>query len=183
MPRQFYISDEERLAKILKQQARSLSDVQRPTGTEREQTLARLQSMVDELSRQQARLADAARVYSAASGASQQGPGWVTTTPAVTASSLSKQFRVTVTGGSSGGSTFLTFSAPGYPRERAIGASAEATLARAVALGGLSDAGTAQRSWVLSMPGNGPYRFAAEALPTDKYAISVGLQIDVQPLL
>lgn len=49
MPRQFYISDEERLAKILKQQARSLSDVQRPTGTEREQTLARLQSAVAEL--------------------------------------------------------------------------------------------------------------------------------------
>lgn len=49
MARQFYIPDEQRLANTLQQQARSLADVQRPTGTEREQTLLKLQAALEEL--------------------------------------------------------------------------------------------------------------------------------------
>ncbi len=48
MPRQFYVPDERRLTNILQQQARSLSDVQRPTGTEKERTLAELGARMSE---------------------------------------------------------------------------------------------------------------------------------------
>lgn len=42
MVRQFYVPDDKRLPAVLKQQARSLSDVQRPTGTEKDRTVRRL---------------------------------------------------------------------------------------------------------------------------------------------
>lgn len=81
------------------------------------------------------------------------------------------------------GTTFLTFSAQGYDRDRALGAAASAILARVAVLGGAGDPATGQRSWVVEMPESGPYDFYAQARPTDQYASAMGLQIDVQPVL
>lgn len=49
MSRSFYTPPEKRLAEELKAQTKSLQDVQRPTGTEKEQTVARLIKTVDYL--------------------------------------------------------------------------------------------------------------------------------------
>lgn len=49
MVNSIYISGEERLPESLKQINRSLSDIQRPTGTEKTQTVLQLQESVDEL--------------------------------------------------------------------------------------------------------------------------------------
>ncbi|PRI10912.1 hypothetical protein [Leucobacter massiliensis] len=176
MVTRFYTPADKRLPTELRRIQRSLADVQSPTGTERDRVLMRLQETVEKLE-------DAAKVFTNSTGAMHTGASWMPAPPSVEASSLSRKFRVTVTGGSTGGSTILTFSAPGFTRDRALGGTPDAVLARAMALGGASDAGTAQRSWIVMMPGPGPYTFTAQAHPTDGFATAVGLQIDVQPVL
>lgn len=50
MVREMYIPPERRLAETLKQQSKSIQDAQRPTGTEKNQTLAQLAKSIDYLS-------------------------------------------------------------------------------------------------------------------------------------
>ncbi|WP_353144745.1 hypothetical protein [Acinetobacter pragensis] len=107
MPRQFYIPDEQRLATILKQQARSLSDVQRPTGTERERTLLRLQQAVDEL---QARTSSTVTAASVSAVANDPGTGtaWGQASRSITIPAPaggSRYADVSITGALSGGSS------------------------------------------------------------------------------
>lgn len=53
MVRQFYTRDDQRLPQILKQQQRSIADIQRPTGTERGLAIANLTLAVAELQARQ----------------------------------------------------------------------------------------------------------------------------------
>lgn len=131
----------------------------------------------------QARLENAAQYYSNSTGATHTGATWMPSPPSVTASSLSGRFLITVSGGSSGGTTFFTFSTKGYSRDRALGATASAVQARVSVLGGAASPGSGQRSWVVTMPGTGEYTFTGQAYPLDQYSTAIGLQIDVQPLL
>lgn len=197
MVKAYYTSQDKRLPTSLARIQQSVRDVQRPTGTEKSRALLQLEAAFDELADQQARLEaqqtriermlerieDASKIFTQAVGTLHTGASWMPSPPSVSATSLSRKFRITITGGSTGGATILTFSGPGYNRERAIGGSAEATLARATALGGMSDPGTAQRSWIVTMPTAGPHTFSAQARPSDQYVTAVGLQIDVQPVL
>lgn len=178
-----YVPSDKRLASELAVIQKSVRDVSRPTGTEKSRALLQIEAAVAELQDQQSRIEDAAKVFSAASGATHSGASWMPNPPAVTASSLSRKFRVTVTGGATGGSTLFTFSAPGFNRDRALGGSAEAILSRVSALGGAGDGGTAQRSWIVTMQTAGPHVFTAQARPSDQYASAIGIQIDVQPVL
>lgn len=147
--------------------------------------LAALSSQINALQSTTERLVDASQIYTASVGTGWTSgtAGWVSGTPSVTASSLSSKFQVTVTGGAGGGTGFFTFSTTGYPRSRALGSSASAVLERASALGGAGEAGTASRSWVISMPSPGPYTFTAQAYKTDSYVFIIGLEITVQPVL
>lgn len=183
MVRSFYTPTDKRLPQTISSINKGLRDIQRPTGTEKERSILQLQQAISDLAGQQDRIEDASKVYSAASGATHTGATWMPNTPKVSASSISRRFRITVTGGGTGGSTFFTFSAPGYDRDRALGGSSSAILSRVSVLGGAGDPGTAQRSWIITMPGSGPYEFQAHARPSDQYATAVGIQIDVQPVL
>lgn len=183
MVKAMYTPEQARLAATLKNQARSISDVQRPTGTEKNRSLLKLEHAIAELADQQDRIEDSARIYSASTGATHSSASWMPNPPSVSAKSLSRKFRITVTGGSSGGATINTFSTTGYSRDRAIGDSPEAVMARSTPLGAGNAPGTAQRSWVVTMPGQGPYTFTAEARPIGDFASAIGLQIDVQPVL
>lgn len=147
--------------------------------------LAALSKQIEALQATTEKLIDAGQIYSDSVGTtwSAGSAGWVSSPPSVTASSLSSKFQVTVTGGSSGGMGFFTFSAPGYDRSRALGSSASAVRNRASALGGAGEAGTASRSWVITMPSPGPYTFTAQGYKTDSYVSIIGLEITVQPVL
>ena len=59
MVKSFYTRDDQRLPNTLKQITKSVSDVQRPTGTERERTLLKVQDALDKLALQQQAVADA----------------------------------------------------------------------------------------------------------------------------
>ena len=183
MVKSFYTPTDKRLPTELARIKQSLGDVQRPTGTEKSRSLLKIEAAIVALQDQQGRIEDASKIYSASSGATHTTASWMPNTPAVTASSISRKFRITVTGGSAMGSSFFTFSAPGYPRDRALGATAEAILSRVAVLGGAGDPATGQRSWVVIMPGPGPYTFTAQARPSDQYSSVIGVQIDVQPVL
>lgn len=183
MVKAFYTPTDKRLPASLAAIQKSVRDVQRPTGTEKSRSLLQIEDAIAALQDQQSRIEDAAKIYSASTGATHSAASWMPNPPMVSASSISRKFRVTVTGGSAMGTTFLTFSAPGYDRDRALGPSAAAILSRVAVLGGAGDPATGQRSWVVTMPGPGPYNFYAQARPTDQYASAIGLQIDVQPVL
>lgn len=164
-------------------------------GTQIDLLAAQQQVLADqqaELSNQQAtinstlaRLEDAGKVVVNSVGTSwtSGAAGWVSSPPSVTASSMSKRFRVTVTAGASGGTAFVTFSATGFDRDRALGASPTAIRSRGSALGGASDPGTASRAFIVTMPGTGPYTFTAQAYRTDEYVSVIGLEIMVESIL
>lgn len=131
------------------------------------------------------RLEDAGKVVVNSVGTSwtSGAAGWVSSPPSVTASSLSRRFRVTVTAGASGGTAFVTFSTTGYDRDRALGASPTAIRSRGSALGGASDPGTASRAFIVTMPSTDPYEFTAQAYRTDEYVSVIGLEIMVESIL
>lgn len=142
-----------------------------------------LNSQVVALSALASRLEDAGKVYSASSGATNTGASWFPSPPSVSASSMSRRFRITVSGGAAGGQALFTFSTTGYPRDRALGGSASAILSRVAAFGGASMAGSAYGSWIVTMPTTGTYTFTAQANGADNFVSVVGLSIQVEPLL
>lgn len=143
-----------------------------------------LNAAQDRLAAQIERLNNAADVQLASVGTSWNGvTTWVTGTPSVTSYSISGKFLVTVSGGSSGGSSFLTFSAPGYDRERAKGAGSAVLSERVSVIGGISSPGSGSRSWIATFPPNSTVTFTAEGFSEDSYASLIGMQIQVQPLL
>lgn len=161
-----------RQLETLAEQQQELSDQQVQLNTQ----VSTLDGVVSQLS-------DAANFYTNSSGATHTGTGWFPSPPSVTASSRSRRFRVSVSGGAAGGQALFTFSTTGYSRDRALGGSSSAILSRVTAFGGASVSGSAYRSWVVTMPGTGNYTFTAQGYNSDGYTSIVGLQIDVEPLL
>lgn len=136
------------------------------------------------MSAQIEKLIDAGQVYQSSVGTTWTGvTSWVTPTPSVSASSLSGRFQVSVYGGSAAGTSYFTFAAPGYDRERAKGGTASAINSRVSALGGASTVGSAYRSWVVSLAPRTVHTFSAEGWCDDAYTSMIGLGITVQPLL
>ncbi len=146
--------------------------------------LALLSRQIDRISESQEDLRDASMFYEASVGTTWNGvTSWVTGQPSITAQSRSGRFRVSVYGGAASGMGIFTFSAPGYNRERAKGGTAGANLSRVSALGGASVAGSAFRSWVISLSPNTPHLFTAEGWCDNTYTSIIGMGISVEPML
>lgn len=164
---------------VVGRQIETLSEQQEILSSQQSELNAQVSSLNDLT----ARLEDAGKVYTASSGATNTGASWFPSPPSVSASSMSRRFRITVSGGAAGGQALFTFSTTGYPRDRALGGSASAILARVAAFGGASMAGSAYGSWIVTMPTTGAYTFTAQANGADNFVSVVGLSIQVEPLL
>lgn len=185
MVKQLYVPPERRAATELDTLRRQVKEAQRPTATERDLTLQGLQDAILDVQNQQAKLTDAARVASASVGTTWSNiTTWVTGVPSISfPASLSGRYRITVSGGASGGLAIFTFQAPGFNRDRALGGSGSAINERFTAFGGASVAGSSSRSWIVSISGAGPHTITAEAYPSDSFVSIIGLSLEVQALL
>ena len=129
------------------------------------------------------RLVDAGKIYEASSGSGSNGAVWYTNPPSVSASSRSGKFEISIFGTAAGNTSYYSFSTTGYPRDRIVGSSAAASLARVSGLGGASATSTVYGSWVVQLSANTSHTFTAQALGTSDFSSTVALKIQVRPLL
>lgn len=129
------------------------------------------------------RLQDAGRIMSNQSADTVTGAVWYPNPPSVTMSSLSGRFRVSVFGTAAGATSFFSFSAPGYPRDRIVGGSAAAMVSRVSGFGGASSLGTVYGSWIATLSPGVNHVFTAQALGTTASSTAAGLGIQVEPVL
>lgn len=183
MVKAFYTPTDKRLPTELARINQSLRDIQRPTGTEKNRSLLGIEDALSALQDQQARLADAGQIYTTTAGGPWTGQVWASGARSVVASSMSRRFRVSVHATASGQTSLFSFSATGYPRDRILGGSTEAAMARVSAFGGASDTTSVYGSWIVTMPGTGNYTFTAEGRGTGDFSAMQALGITVEPLL
>lgn len=144
---------------------------------------AELQVATNNLQTTVNRLSNASLVFEDAVASSESGAGWNSARPSVTATSLSGKFLVSIFGTAAGSTSYFSFSAPGYPRDRILGASASAISARVSGLGGGAVSSTVFGQWVATFSANSTVTFYGEGYGTTEFADRLGIKIVVQPML